>query len=95
MQIQEVIVIGKPVNYMENFEKQTREDIQNLYNLIKIHTFNLECHTYISQKRFEKNKQRWNRCIIILTLMYLPFIFQCLKLINVVYQVELLLHSND
>lgn len=95
MQIQEVIVIGKPVNCMEKFERQTIEDIQKLYNLIQIHTFNLECHTYLSQRRFEKNEKRWNRFIIILALMYLIFILQCLKLFNVVHQVELLLDSNN
>ena len=94
MHVQEVIVIGTPTNstnYIQEFEKQTKEDVSNLYKLIRVTDLNLECHTHISQQRFEKNQHRWKIFIIILLLMYLPCFYACVKLLLVVHQIEVLL----
>ncbi len=73
MQVQEVIVLGKS----EEFEKHWREEMENVYKLIKMELLNLE---YRNQRRYEFTQKRWNRLIFILAVSYLPLILACYKL---------------
>lgn len=59
----------------EEFEKQTQEDIQNLYSLVKIHILNLDNYTQICERRHEEYRHRFNRIIIMMIFSYIALIF--------------------
>jgi hypothetical protein len=85
-------VIGRPVfgkcEHTALFEKQTGEDLQNLYNLMEINTLNLECYATIAKRREEHDmlimKHRWNRLVFVITFAYLQLLFAYVYLLILV-----------